>query len=136
MQGGAISTYHTVLNFTGTSKFIGNSAGDNGGAINIHVNSALTFSGTIDFTNNGHYGGGVFNIYICGGGLYIGFRSTLSILPNTTVYLENNNATYGGAICVADVSPISYCAPLALYVPKEECFYQLPGQNLSNDIDV
>ena len=136
LHGGAISTHHTVLNFTGTSKFIGNSAGDNGGAIIIDANSTLTFSGTIDFTNNRRYGGGVFNIYTCGGGLYMGFRSTLSILPNTTVYLENNNATRGGAICVADASPISYCAPLALYIPKEECFFQLPGQNLSNDVDV
>ena len=52
------------------------------------------------------------------------------------MYLENNNATHGGAICIADASPKSYCAPLAPYVPKEECFFQLLGQNLSNGNDV
>ena len=31
---------------------------------------------------------------------------------------------------------MSYCAPLAPYVPKEECFFQLPGQNLPNDTNV
>ena len=40
------------------------------------------------------------------------------------------------AIYVADASPLSYCAPLAPYVPKEECFFQLPGQNVPNGIDV
>ena len=31
---------------------------------------------------------------------------------------------------------MSYCTPFATLVPKQECFFQLPGQNLSNDIDV
>ena len=35
-----------------------------------------------------------------------------------------------------DASPLSYCTLLIPYVPKEECFFQLPGQNLSNSIDV
>ena len=35
-----------------------------------------------------------------------------------------------------DVSPASYCTPLGSYEPKEECFFQLPGQNLSNGTDV
>ena len=42
----------------------------------------------------------------------------------------------GGAIYVQDASPISYCTLVAPYVPKEECFFQLPGQNLSNGTDV
>ena len=46
-------------------------------------------------------------------------KSTLSILPNTTVY-----------------SPLSYCTPLSPYIPKHECFFQLPGQNLSNGINI
>ena len=134
--GGAIITHNTLLNFTGTSKFIGNSAGDNGGAIYIDVNSTLTFSGTIDFINNRHYGGGEWIIHTCGGAVYIGLKSNFFILPNTTVYWENNHATYGGAIYVEDASRMSYCVPLALYVPKEECFFQLTGQNLSSGHDV
>ena len=53
------------------------------------------------------------------------------------MYWENNHASLGGAICVDDVSPTaSYCTLLGPYGPKEECFFQLPGQNLSNGIDV
>ena len=52
------------------------------------------------------------------------------------MYWENNHASYGGAIYVADASPYSYCASVAMLVPKDECFFQLPGQNLSNGIDV
>ena len=131
-RGGAISTYgNNVLNFSGASSFINNSA-NAGGAISANVNSSITFSGTIHFTNNGHYSGGITR----GGGVYMGIQCTVSILPNTTVFWENNHATLGGAIYVRDVSPLSYCAPLAPYVPKEECFFQLPGQNLSSSIDV
>ena len=39
-------------------------------------------------------------------------------------------------VYVHDASPISYCSQVAPYVPKEECFFQLPAQNLSNGIDV
>ena len=65
--------------------------------------------------------------------------STFSILPNTSMYWENNRASFGGAIYVDDVSPLSYCtsvAALVSLVPKEQCFFQLPGQNRSNRIDV
>ena len=67
----------------------------------------------------------------------MGIKCTFSIFPNTILYWENNHATLGGAIYVHDIIPVSYCWTLALYVPKEECFFQLPGrQNLSNSIDV
>ena len=135
---GAISTIgNTVLSFNGINNFINNSA-EWGGAIYTLFRDTLTFNGTIYFTNNGHYGGRVntHNGYTYGGGLYLGLKCTFSILPNTTVYWENNHASLGGAIYVCDASPISYCWTLALYVPKEECFFQLPGQNLSNHIDV
>ena len=59
-------------------------------------------------------------------------KTTLSILHNTTVYWENNHAIRGGAIYVQDASPLSYCTPLTPYIPLEECFFQLPGQNLSS----
>ena len=124
----------TVLSFSGTSHFINNSA-LMGGAIYSEKNTTLTFSGTIYFTNNGKVN--TLNGYtIHGGGVYLGVKSTLSILPNTTVYWENNHARFGGAIYVADASPASYCPWIATYIPKEECFFQLPGQNLSNGIDV
>ena len=61
-------------------------------------------------------------------------KSTFSMLPNTTVYWENNHAKYiGGAIYV---SPISYCTSCVLYGAKQECFFQLYGQNMSNGISV
>ena len=52
------------------------------------------------------------------------------------MYWENNHAYVGGAIYVQDASPISYCASVTVFVPKEECFFQLPGQNLSSGINV
>ena len=66
----------------------------------------------------------------------MGLKCTVSTLPNTTVYWENNHAYVGGAIYVPDASPTSYCTPVAALVPKEECFFQPPGQNLSSDINV
>ena len=136
--GGAISANNTVLSFNGTSHFINNSAAI-GGAIMTNTNNTLTFNGTIYFTNNGHYGRGVnlMNGYNFGVGIFMGLMSTWSLLPNTTVYWENNHATLGGAIYVNDVSPTaSYCTLLGPYGPKAECFFQLPCQNLSNGVDV
>ena len=133
-SGGAIATNNTILVFNGTTHFINNSALV-GGAIYTIISNTLTFNGTIYFTNNGQYGGeGENTVY--GGGVFMGLTSTFSMLPNTTVYWENNHASLSGAIYVEDASPLSYCTLLALYVPKEECFFQLPGQNLSNGIDV
>ena len=133
--GGAILTYNNnILNFSGASNFINNSASA-GGAICATHNSSLTFNGTIHFTNNGYYWGGV-TYGGGGGGVYMGVNSTVSMLPNTSVYWEKNHAQIGGAIYVQDVSPLSYCTQLTPYVPKEMCFFQLPGQNLSNGIDV
>ena len=139
LEGGAIYTSNnTVLNFNRISNFINNSANYGGGAIYTNTNSTLAFSGTIDFTNN-ICSGGTDTLFLTygyttnGGGVYMGLKSTFSILPNTTVYWENNHATRGGAIYVFDVSPMSYCTPLAPYIP---CFFQLPGQNLSKGIDV
>ena len=53
----------------------------------------------------------------------MGLKSTLSILPNTTVYWENNHASFGGAIYVADASPASYCPSVATYIPKKNAFF-------------
>ena len=137
-NGGAISANNTLLSFNGTSHFINNSA-PIGGAIMTNINNTMTFNGTIYFTNNGHYGEGVnsMNGYNFCGGPFMGLISTFSILPNTTVYWENNHASLGGAIFVDNVTPTaSYCTDVTPYEPKEECFFQLPGQNVSNGIDV
>ena len=140
-DGGAIYTYdNAVVNFNGTSNFINNSAGGgdggaiytnnnsadwsgDGGAIYADTNVTLTFSRTINFTNNAA---------THGGGVYLGLKSTVSTLPNTIAYWENNHAYVGGAIYIEDASPLSYCRSVTAFVPKEECFFQLPGQNLSN----
>ena len=54
-------------------------------------------------------------------------------MPNTTVYWENNHANLGGAIYVFDANSHIYCSG---YKTKETCFFQLPGQNLSNGLNV
>ena len=122
MMGGAICTSDSVLTFTETSIFSRNMAGYMGGAI-IAFGTMLMFKGNIRFTNNYSllWGGAVFLI-----------NSTCSILPNTTVHWENNRATLGGSIFITD-NPFIYCTHLKV---KEECFFQLPGLNLSNGIDV
>ena len=61
----------------------------------------------------------------CGGAVYMGIKSTFSILSNTMVYWENNHATLGGAIYVQDASPVSYCDPL---MPKEIFFFNSPAR--------
>ena len=133
-NGGAIYT-SLVLHLNGTTNFINNHA-VHGGAIMADHNSTLAFSGIIHLTNNGGKIDTLSEYNTNGGGVYMGIQSTLSIFPNTTVYWENNHAIFGGAIYVQDVSPISYCKSVAAFVPKEECFFQLPDQNLSNGIDV
>ena len=146
-DGGAIyALYNTVFSFSGINNFIDNIA-ISGGAIYAESNTTLTFNGTIYFTNNGYHGGRIDTLTAGstkGGGVYLGFRSTFSILPNTTVYWENNHANLGGAIYVYDNNPIRHCDSTRYsrrvtsesFVPEEECFFQLPGQNLSSGIDV
>ena len=146
-DGGAIyAVYNTVFSFSGINNFIDNIA-FSGGAIYAESNTTLTFNGTIYFTNNGYHGGRIDTLTAGstkGGGVYMGFRSTFFILPNTTVYWENNHANLGGAIYVYDNIPIRYCTNIRhsrrvtseFFVPEEECFFQLPGQNPSNGIDL
>ena len=134
-DGGAIINCLSVLHLNGTTNFINNHA-VHGGAIHADHNSRLAFSGTIHLTNNGGKIDTLSEYNTNGGGVYMGIQSTLSILPNTTVYWENNHAMLGGAIYVRDASPMSYCTTAAALVPKEDCFFQLPGQKLSKDIDV
>ena len=67
--------------------------------------------------------------------MYLYRSSTLSILSNTTVCWESNHANLGGAISVFN-NPFIYCTELTRHIPIEQCFFQLPGQNLSDGIDI
>ena len=132
--GGAIyASNGSIINISGTSNFSGNRA-VRGGAIFSNGNTTLTFDGNVSFINNGHIVSAVGDSY--GGGIYLALTSTFSFLPNTTVYWDNNHATFGGAICVLDVNPYIYCTQFGILQEKEECFFQLPRQNLSNGLDV
>ena len=133
--GGAITTAVNIsLSFTGTSSFSSNSA-TKGGVIYASFRSTVTFNGSVSFTNNGHNKKGS-----RGGAMYLFISATFSTLPHTTVHWENNYATLGGAIYVSDINPLIYCTPVVPlifeYVPREECFFQLPGQNLSRGLNV
>ena len=59
-------------------------------------------------------------------------------MPNTTIFWENNYANLGGAIYVLTDDPFSYCkkTQIATFIPREDCFLQIPGQNLSSGLDV
>ena len=129
--GGAIFTKSNVsVRFTGTTSLSSNSARQ-GGAIAAGPNSTLTFGGNITFTNNGNA-----TKDSRGGAIYLFIGSHFFIMPNTTVHWNNNHADLGGAIYVSAVNPLIYCTQISAYIPKDECFFQLPGQNLSNGLDV
>ena len=135
-DGGAIFTLvNTSLSLSGNSSFSSNSAMQ-GGAISANVNSKLTFDGNISFTKNGHNTDKLKDSH--GGAMYLGIASNFSVLPHTTVHWENNHATLGGAIYVLNANPFIYCTGTRIfrYIQREECFFQLPGQKLSNGLDV
>ena len=127
-DGGAIFALVNIsLSFTGTSSFINNSA-THGGAISANRNSTLTFDGNVSFSYN--------TADSRGGAIYLYSSSTILIKSNTTVCLESNHATLGGTIYVLNINPLVYCTQIAMFIPREECFFQLPGQNLSSGLDV
>ena len=136
-SGGAIYiSVNSVLSLSGSSNFVNNSAHYCGGAIFTNENTILIFNGTINFTNNGPNRDGINTPNLAGGGVNIGPKSIISILPNTTVDWTNNHAFVGGAIYVSDNIPLSYCnLTVPTCVPKEQCFFQLPGQNVSSSVD-
>ena len=131
IYGGAIYIglgIKTALNFTGTSSFNNNSVAWDGGAIYAWNNSKVSFNGTSYFNSNSAAGNDG------GGALYLS-NSKLFILPNTSIYWKDNHARFGGAIYIEDAFPFIYCTLIDTYTPKEECFFQLPNQNLSIGID-
>ena len=126
-SGGAIDAYNNVvLTFHGANNFINNSANnDSGGAIYSEVKILLSFTGNISFSSNSALrGGAIFahestlrfdgNISFTenehntgdshGGAIYLYISSSLTIMPNTTVYWENSHANLGGAIYVFDAN--------------------------------
>ena len=161
--GGAIcALVNTSLSFTGTNNFINNSAEGNnnsfGGAIFARINCMLSITGTSNFSSNyARQGGAIFSIDnnnltfdgnitftnngcsrmgTIGGGMHL-YTSYLHIMPDTTVYLENNCATFGGAIFVADqINPLIFCPQIVDPINRNtiDCFYQLPDHDLSNNI--
>ena len=151
-EGGAIVASNDVtLSFTGTSNFEQNSATTTGGAIFAIRNCMLSITGTSNFSsnsanNNMTFDGNINNgdstseAISFGGGMYL-FNSTISIMPDTTVYWENNSASLGGAIYVQDqISPLSYCPQINnsgitdfFLIDRIRCFYQLPGGDFSHN---
>ena len=136
-QGGAIWALNTILTLNGTISFTNNEVngyegGETQGGAIYASNAILTLNGTVSFTNN--EASNSFEGAGSGGGVYL-YSSTVSILSNTTVYWENNHASLGGAIYVDDSSnPFIYCTQVEK--STNECFFQLPSQNLSGSLDV
>ena len=131
-NGGAFfAVVNTLSCFTGTTSFCNNSAMQ-GGAIFASSSSQLTFNGNINFTKNGHN-----KRDSHGGAMHVGIGSTLSLLPHTTVYWENNHANLGGAIYVLTENPLISCkmTEIAAFL-SQECFFQLLDENWSSDLDV
>ena len=128
-NGGAIFAVANIsVSFTGTSSLRSNSAMQ-GGAISANFYSSLTLKGTISFTNNGH---DIEKLTVSrGGAMYLAVLSTFSILPQTTVCWGNNYADLGGAIYILNANSFIYCTVtrVATFIPREKCFFQLPGQN-------
>ena len=137
--GGIYTEIDAVIHFNGNNSFLNNfissSGSCYGGAILLNTGSTLMISGSINFTNNVSRTDTIKGDIAYGGGVYMGVKGTWSILPDTTVFWNNNHATYGGAIYVTDVSPVSYCASVTIHT-YQSCFFELPSQNLSNGIDV
>ena len=124
--GGGVHSLNSTLKFSGNTTFSWNSAQYNGGGIH-GVGTNLYFSGTSSFTAN----------TACrGGGEYLS-SSFILLSKNSTVIMENNNATeYGGAVYVEDSYPITRCASNTSIWDK--CLFQIyelfeiPHISLSN----
>lgn len=87
--GGALSTYHSNVDFEGLNTFAHNTAGTAGGAVFAH-NSDLTFSGKITFTDNTAENGGA---------IYVTERSNLSLNGDSN-FTGNIAGRHGGALYV------------------------------------
>ena len=144
--GGAIYVQNAILTLNGTVSFANNEAnnsfegGGTGGAVYLLNSIVSTLSNTtVYWENNRAYHGGAIHIKdTVGSGFGSGafpYMSTISTSPDTTVYWENNHGNLGGAIFVDDSSnPFIYCTQVEK--STNECFFQLPYQNMSSSLDV
>ena len=149
--GGAIFASQSIFTFNRTKYFTPNSANNDGGVIYAVKNRSFSFTGTSSFCSNlAMRGGAIFTSFkstvTCtgnisfthnagdntedsrGGAIYLAISSTLSFLRHTALCWENNHANLGRAIYV--MTSLIYCTKIAKFIPKEECFFQLPGQNI------
>ena len=121
-EGGAIDAYNSVvLAFTGTSNFSGNLA-EQGGAISAYINTMLLFDGSISFVNNGKDELNM-NRDSHGGAIKLVFGATFSFTHDTTVYWENNHASFGGAISVRNINNFIYCTRIANFIPPPQMLF-------------
>ena len=156
-NGGAIYTENnTLLTFTGTSNFISNSANRNGGGAIVALKStSLRFTGANNFSyNSARFEGGAVatadNAVFVFTGNNRFFNNTVNsdggvfyAVANITLYFTgtsrfSSNLAMQGAIYVLTANPFVYCkiTRTATFIPREKCFFQLPGQNLSTGLDV
>ena len=154
--GCMVAKVSTIINVGGSSHFMNNSASSGGciyvDTCNLTFNQATVFSGNSAIMSNWYNGGSGFsdashggailaskskltfhglqaltkNSAGYGGAVYLTADSKIHLLPNTTMYFENNLAQYrGGALFVEDV-PFTYCI-IDSYVQtgvRDTCFFQ------------
>ena len=97
--GGTITTSNnSPLNFTGTNNFISNSAARHGGAICSVINTLITFTGTTVFSNNSANG--------VGGAIYVFTNISLSFTHTSNFSI--NSAMQGGAISAYRSSTLTF----------------------------
>ena len=122
-SGGAIYTQNTVLNFSGTTNFISNSAGESDGGAIYTSAGTIYFSGTTNFINNSASESDGGAIYTSAGTIY--FSGTTNFINNSaavggaiytsgllsfsgTTNFINNSAYYSGGAIYADESKLSF----------------------------
>ena len=138
-KGRTISTDNCViLTFNGASSFSSNSA-MKGEAIFANSKSRLAFNGYTSFTSNGNHGNK--------------FRIKMKLAVEVQCIWLFHFFHFALHNCVLEAQPCNfrrpgshycfynlsiYCTQIARYtgIPREECFFQLCGQNFSSGFDV
>ena len=127
--GGVMYAEYSNISFIKNSSFVMNSA-RNGGAIYATKSNDIYFSGYSNFSEN--------LASTLGGALLLRKGSKCHFFSTAVTYFIGNHAEQdGGAIYVQDQYPFDYCYK-GSKVPLErldECFFQIPEQNLSQTID-
>ena len=127
--GGVMCAEYSNISFSKNGSFVMNSAG-NGGAIYATKSNNIYFSGYSNFSEN--------FASTLGGALLLRRGSKCHFFSTAVTYFIGNHAEQdGGAIYVDDQHPFDYCYK-GSKVPLErldECFFQIPEQNLTQSID-